>query len=255
MYAIIAAGGIPSPDETLYEMTRGKSKALLEIAGKPMIQWVMDALDNSSRIKHVIVTGLPSDTGLHCAHPLSFLPAGGSVVENVCAGVELLLKIDPKAASALLISSDIPALTWEIVDWMIDNVTAREENVFYSVVERSVMEKRYPNSKRSYVRLKDVEVCGGDLHAIQPQIARRDNPLWQRIFNARKNAFKQASLVGMDTLLLLLLKRLSLQEGVAHINQRLGIHGTVLVSPYAEIAMDVDKPFQFEIMEKDLLNH
>ena len=255
MYAIIAAGGIPLPEEPLYKMTRGISKALLEIAGKPMIQWVIDALSKSTNIQHVIVIGLPSDTGLHCTHPLSFLPAEGSVVENVCAGVELLLQIDPKATHTLLISSDIPALTCQIVDWMIDNVTARKEDVFYSVVERSVMEKRYPNSKRSYVRLKDIEVCGGDLHAIQPQIARRDNPLWQQIFNARKNAFKQASLIGMDTLLLLLLKRLSLQEGIAHINQRLGIHGKVLISPYAEIAMDVDKPSQFEIMEKDLLNN
>jgi len=155
MYAIIAAGGIPLPEEPLYKMTRGKSKALLEIAGKPMIQWVIDALSKSTNIQHVIVIGLPSDTGLHCTHPLSFLPAEGSVVENVCAGVELLLQIDPKATHTLLISSDIPALTCQIVDWMIDNVTVRKEDVFYSVVERSVMEKRYPNSKRAYVRLKD----------------------------------------------------------------------------------------------------
>jgi hypothetical protein len=30
------------------------------------------------------------------------------------------------------------------------------------------------------------------------------------------------------------------------------IRGRVTVSPYAEIAMDVDKPYQLEILRKDL---
>jgi len=254
MYAMITAGGIPSPDEQLYEMTQGKSKALLEIAGKPMIQWVLDALSGSSKVKHVIVIGLPTNPGLCCTHPLTILPGNDSIVENISAGAELLFQIDPNATQTLLISSDIPALTPQVINWMIDNITHREEDIFYSVVKRSVMEERYPNSRRSYVRLKDTQVCGGDLHAIRPQIVQRDNLLWQRIFNARKNIFKQASLVGIDILFLLLLRCLTLQEGINYINRRLGIRGTVLVSPYAEIAMDVDKPFQFEILEKELQN-
>ena len=40
MDAIVTAGGIPMPGEPLYEYTNGSPKALLDIAGKPMIQWV-----------------------------------------------------------------------------------------------------------------------------------------------------------------------------------------------------------------------
>jgi NDP-sugar pyrophosphorylase family protein len=39
MDAVVTAGGIPKPDELLYPYTLGKPKALLEIAGKPMVQW------------------------------------------------------------------------------------------------------------------------------------------------------------------------------------------------------------------------
>jgi NDP-sugar pyrophosphorylase family protein len=44
MDAIVIAGGIPEPGDPLYEYTQGQPKALLDIAGKPMVQWVLDAL-------------------------------------------------------------------------------------------------------------------------------------------------------------------------------------------------------------------
>src|SRR3972149_4313418 len=59
--AIVIAGGIPKPDEPLYPLTQGKSKALLDIAGQPMIQWVLDALSEAQTIRRVVVIGLEDD--------------------------------------------------------------------------------------------------------------------------------------------------------------------------------------------------
>ena len=44
MDAIVTAGGIPRPEDPLYTYSHGDSKALIDVAGKPMIQWVLDAL-------------------------------------------------------------------------------------------------------------------------------------------------------------------------------------------------------------------
>ncbi len=49
MDAIVIAGGIPEPGEPLYPYTQGKPKATLEISGKPMAQWVLDALNGAAR--------------------------------------------------------------------------------------------------------------------------------------------------------------------------------------------------------------
>ncbi len=57
MDAIVTAGGIPLPEDPLYPYTEGHSKAMLEIAGKPMIQWVLDALSASSKVENVILIG------------------------------------------------------------------------------------------------------------------------------------------------------------------------------------------------------
>ena len=53
MDALVVAGGIPKEGEPLYEYTQGKPKALLDVAGKPMIQWMLDALSGSEKIDTV----------------------------------------------------------------------------------------------------------------------------------------------------------------------------------------------------------
>jgi hypothetical protein len=114
------------------------------------------------------------------------------------------------------------------------------------------MEKRFPESRRTYVRLKDEFYCGGDANAIRKEIARKDNPFTTRLIEARKNPVRQAGLVGFGTLVQLLLGRLSVEKAAAALCKRMGITGQAIRCPYAEMGMDVDKPFQYEIVRADL---
>ncbi|HZD55592.1 MAG TPA: hypothetical protein VE136_02620, partial [Anaerolineales bacterium] len=100
--------------------------------------------------------------------------------------------------------------------------------------------------------LKDGEVCGGDMNMIRTSMVTVNEEIWMRILAARKNVFKQASLIGFGTLLLLLLRQLNLESGLKRVCERLDISGRVIFSPYAEIGMDIDKPGQLEILRKDL---
>ena len=252
MYALISAGGFPKPEESLYNITQGRNKALIDLCGKPMIQWVLDALSGSALIDQVIIVGLPSNISLTCKHPLTLIENQGEMIENIRAGAEEILKQDPTSQITLLISSDIPAITSEMIDWMVKTVEGQPYDVFYSVVERKVMEKRYPESRRTYTRLKDIELCGGDVHALRPSIAIRNNPLWDRILAARKNPLKQAWLVGIDTLFFLITRQMNLEKAAIFLSKKLGIKGKAVVLPFAEMGMDVDKAFQYEIMANDL---
>ena len=104
MDAIVIAGGIPKPDEPLYEYTQGEPKALLDIAGKPMIKWVLDALDGSENIERVVIIGLPDNT-IACAKLGASIPSQGDLLENVRAGVVKLLEINPEAHHVVVASS------------------------------------------------------------------------------------------------------------------------------------------------------
>lgn len=252
MYAIITAGGTPQPGEPLFELTQGKNKAMLGIAGKSMIQWELDALSSSKRIKEVIVVGLPPETKLKCKHPLKVIDNQGGMIENVRCGSDALLKIYPNAKYTLLLSSDVPAITSQMIDWLIDAIEGQPYEAFYTVVDKATMELRFPDSARSYSRLKDVELCGGDVHAISPSLASHENPLWDRLLDARKNARKQAALVGVDILFNLMTHRMTLAQAEEKLSRRLGVKAKALLCPYAEMAMDVDKTFQYHILAHSL---
>jgi len=252
MDAIVTAGGVPQPGEPLYEYTQGSSKALLDVSGKPMIQWVLDALTATSTIDRVLIMGLPADSEISCPKLVSYLPSQGDMVANIRAGISELLRINPQAQHVLLASSDIPCITSEMVDWVVKTTMQTDEDAYYNVISRQVMEKRFPTSNRSYIKLKDVEVCGADMNVVATRLVTTNDEIWIKLVSARKNALKQAALLGFDTLFLLLLHAITMEAAVKKVTKRLNITGRAILCPYAEVGMDIDKPHQLEILRADL---
>lgn len=250
---MVAAGGEIEPDDPLYQLTRGGPKAMLPIGGRPMVQWVLDALAESDRIGRVVVVGLTAEHGLTCGQKaVDFIPSAGSMVANARAGIGRILQLNPQAQYALWVSADIPALRAEHVNWLVDTCLQTDHDFYYAVIERSAMETRFPASRRSYTHLKGVTVCGGDVNMIATRLVSGENALWDKVTAARKNVLKQASLIGWRTLFLLLLRQLTPELAAQMVGKRLGLNGRVLFCPYAEVGMDVDKPFQYDILSREL---
>ena len=139
-----------------------------------------------------------------------------------------------------------------MVDWLIDIVEKSSADLFYNVVTQKFMEKRYPKSNRTYTKLKDTNVCGGDMNAVRVDMIKNRSPLWDDLISSRKNPIKQASIIGFGLLFKLLFRTVTLEDGAKAISKRLGLVGKVIQCPFAEIAMDVDKPHQLEIIKQDL---
>ena len=252
MDALVTAGGIPQPEEPLYPYTQGSCKALLDMAGKPMIQWVLDALSGAVQIEKVVVIGLDESAGVTCAKPLTFMPNQGAMLENMLAGIEKVAEINPTARHVLIVSSDIPGITPAMVDWAIEAVAQYDEDIYYNLIPRQAMESRYPGSKRTYTKLKGVEVCGGDMNVVRIMGITRNRDTWEQLIASRKNPLKQAAIIGFDTLFLVMLRQITLDDLVRRVARRLHMTGRAVLCPYAEIGMDVDKPHQLELMRADL---
>ena len=254
MDALVMAGGIPQPDEPLYPYTRGKPKAMVDILGKPMVQWVLDALSGAHKVENIVLIGLTEESGLTCAKPLTFLPNRIGMIENILGGIKKITEINPTASRLLLVSSDIPGITSAMVDWEIETTSDTDVDLCYSVVKREVMEIRYPSSRRTFTKLKGMEICGGDMNVLRTTVASMNTDIWEKLIASRKNPVRQAAIMGFDTLLLILLRVITLDEAVKKVTARLQMTGKAIVCPYAEIGMDVDKPNQLELMRADLAN-
>jgi GTP:adenosylcobinamide-phosphate guanylyltransferase len=253
MDAIVIAGGIPSPEDPLYVYLKGDAKALVDVAGKPMIQWVFDALGDAKRVDNIILVGLTPKSGLTSRKPIHYIPNQGRMLANIVAGVNKALQLNKKTEYVLVVSSDIPALQGGMVDWLVDTCMQTKDDLYYGVCPREVMEKRFPESKRTYTRLKDMEVCGADINITHVRMATEHLDMWEQLIGSRKSPMRQASIVGWDLVWKIFVTHsLGLDELVEHVSERLGIKGRAIVWDRAEPAMDVDKPHQLEILRKDL---
>lgn len=252
MDAIVTAGGIPRPEDPLYTYSHGNSKALIDVAGKPMIQWVLDALSGAKRVDNVIVIGLSPKSGVTCSKPLHYVSNQGRMLANIVAGVNKALEINKRSKYVLVVSSDIPAIKSEMVDWLIKTCMETKDDLYYGVCARDVMEARFPDSRRTYTHLKDMDVCGADMNITHVRMATEHLDMWESLIGTRKSPLKLASLIGFGTLFALFTRRLTLEDAVRRVSERIGIKGRAIVWPHAEPCMDVDKPSQLELLRADL---
>ena len=253
MDAIVTAGGIPRPEDPLYTYSHGDSKALIDVAGKPMIQWVLDALGNAKQVDNVIIIGLSPKSGVTCKKPIHYVSNQGRMLANIVAGVNKALEINKRTKYVLVVSSDIPTLKSEMVDWLINTCMETKDDLYYGVCPRDVMEARFPGSKRTYTHLKDMDVCGADMNLTHVRMTTEHLDMWESLIGSRKSPLKQAGIIGFGTLFALFTRRLTLEDAVKRVCDRIGIKGRAIVWPYAEPCMDIDKPSQLELLREDLM--
>lgn len=251
MDAIVTAGGIPQPGDPLYAYSNGNSKALIDIAGKPMIQWILDALGNSKKVDNVIVIGLTPRSGLTCKKPLHYVSNQGRMLANIVTGVNKSIELNKKNEYVLLVSSDIPSIKGEMVDWLVNTAMQTKDDLYYGVCAREVMEARFPTSHRTYTKLKDMEVCGADVNVIHVNQVTQHLDTWEALIGNRKSPLRQAAVIGWDTLFQLFTRQFTLQALVERASERIGIKGRAIVWSQAEPCMDIDKPHQLELMRED----
>ena len=252
MDAIVTAGGIPQPGEPLYSFSNGSSKALIDVAGKPMVQWVLDALGEAASVDNVILIGVSPKSGLTCSKPIHYISNQGRMLANIVAGVNKSIELDRKSEYVLIVSSDIPALKGGMVDWLVDTCMQTKDDLYYGICPQDVMETRFPESKRTYTKLKDMQVCGADMNIIHVSMATTHLDIWEQLIGSRKSPLRSAAVIGFDILFKLAFRLIGLEELVEKASARIGIKGRSIIWSQAEPCMDVDKPHQLEIMREDL---
>lgn len=252
MDCLVAAGGTPGPDDPLFAYTRGKPKSLLTIGGRTMVEHVVEALQGAAAVGDILVVGLEGGNDLTFERPVQFLPDQGNLVANGLAGISWLQKRNPRAGHFLLCSADIPAVTSTIVDDFVNLCRPLESTVYYSMVLKETIEARFPGSARTFVPLKGAKVAGGDIFIAAPEIANADPELLKALASGRKAAWKLARIVGSRTLLKFLLRRLTIADVAELASEIAAFPVEIIVSPFAEMAMDVDKPRQVELLAAEI---
>src|SRR5665811_2355442 len=86
------------------------NKALIMINGRPMIEYIVDVLNNSENIDQILVVGPKKELHPYIGKKVKeILNSGNSILENMEIGLNYFNSAD----SLLLLTSDIPLITPE----------------------------------------------------------------------------------------------------------------------------------------------
>lgn len=251
---IVTAGYSPDEPDPLAQAEGVSQKALIDVAGHPLVWWTVRTLRETPGIGHIVVVGIDPALDIDFGEDVWCLPNDADHLGNVMNGANHILSLNPESSQGLIVSGDIPFLRTETVRWLMETGLSQDYDFYYTVVQDTVMETQFPGARRSYVRMKEGRFCGGDMFFFRMAALQGNLPLAQRLMAERKHALRQAMHFGIVPLLKLVLGRLSIPEGERIAQRLLQCRVKVLISPYADLAMDVDKPHQLEMARRVLAN-
>jgi len=242
--ALVLAGGRPAP-----ELTGGEyPKAFASLAGRPMVDYVLDALGAAPSIGRIaLVAPIPLPVGLTGRFDLA-VPVQGELLDNVAAGLSAL----GGEVSILTAAADIPLLTPGAVSAFIEAASALDADVAYAIVPKAEMTRAFPEAKKTFVRVREGTFTGGSLILMRPPAFALARGHIERAIRARKSPWALAKLFGPAVLLGLLFGRASIPDLERRAGVLTGLRARAVVCSAPEIALDVDHRDTLALVERRL---
>lgn len=222
-------------------------EALVPIAGRPMAQWVIDALRASGLCERIVVVGPPALWDALREDDAVVEPSE-DLIENVRRGAHALSGDHP----ILVCTSDIPMLTPQAVQTFLAASEKIPAEFHYPVIEREDVEKQFPGNRRTYVRLRDGTFTGGNFLLLHPGAARRAIGVAEGLVALRKKPWRLGLMVGIGFVVRLLLGQATVGEAERRFSRLLGVKGRAVRLPYPEVGVDVDHPGDVPYCEREI---
>jgi GTP:adenosylcobinamide-phosphate guanylyltransferase len=243
--AIVLAGSRPWPDP--FAASFGvATKALIPIAGEPMVRRPVAALLASDQVGDVIVlaqspdkiaAALPSDPRLRVTE------SGETIASTILA----LCAISDTHWPLLVTTADHALLDTATIDEFI--AAAGNADIAIGMVERANLLRRLSQTQRTWLKFRGGAYTGANLFALSSPKVARAIEIWRSVEQDRKKAWRIISLLGPITLAMTALRLLSLDQVISSLSGRLGlaIRAVKLTNPLAGV--DVDKPEDHALVE------
>jgi hypothetical protein len=234
-------------DGVFAQVSQATNEALIEIGNRTMLDYVVSALTSANSIGRCVVVGTP-DVARVLPAGVEFVPAGEDVIANVERGTAHL----GGDLSVLVVTSDVPFITGEIVDRFVAQCLAKPADLHYPAIPREAAEAKYPGVQRTYVKLREGTFTGGNLFLVSPRVIRTKADQVRAFVAARKSPAKMAGLIGPMFVVKLALGRLSARELEVKISSMFSLRGAVVFTNDAEIGVDVDKLSDLDLAKRVL---
>lgn len=267
--AVVLAGGINKIP--LYPGYTPGYKALLPLAGKPAIQYTLEALRAVPSVRRILVVGPEAPVrdalaAAGCNVECEFVPGGDSIMTSVSNVLPHLKESDTGRVTAprvLFTTADLPLVTSASVQTFLDACAAAKPfhrfNIYLSAVLGSSFTGPFARSRKGHMTFREGAVYHGNLALIEPQAFEMPGlvKLFERLYRNRKNPIASALSGGWRIALsyifgAFLLRLLTMEQMARIASKRLGVGMVPVRVDSPEIAVDVDEPGDYELVTREL---
>lgn len=224
-------------------------KAILPVAGRPMILRVTDALRASGRVGEIaisieneqVLAPLADDLG----PGVTILPAAAGPSQSVARALDRL------GAPLLVTTADHALLRPEWIDHFLDHLPP-DADVAAGLARRETILATLPDTRRTYLKFSDGAFSGCNLFYLATPQARRAVELWQELEALRKQPLAMIRRLGIGALLRYATRTLSLSAALRLLGGRMDLTLGAVDMPDGMAAVDVDKPDDLVLVERVL---
>ncbi|WP_337997458.1 nucleotidyltransferase family protein [Oleispirillum naphthae] len=250
---VLILAGRRGGDDPVARAAGVSHKALAAVGGVPMIERVVMTLREALPfcIPHIAIDATPEVASVLDALAdkvrIEVVPAGASP----CATVAAALDRAGTAPPLLVTTADHPLLTPAMVRHFLDHLPAGA-GAAAGVAARETITARYPAARRTYWRFGDRQFSGCNLFYLGPGGGAHVVAFWRRLERDRKRPWAVVRRLGLGPLLRFGCGRLSLAQALRLLEDKVGARVIAVDMPFAEAAIDVDRPADLRLAEEIL---
>ena len=254
-FTALVLAGSRGPSDPVAAASGLAQKCLVPAAGVPMLCRVLDALLACPQVATVHVTlqdaaSLAGDPQIAARLGPRVRLVEGDTTPSLSVRAALAAMGEP--FPVLVTTADHPLLAPEIVGEFCRRAAASGADVCAGLTSSAVLLAAYPESRRTWLRFRDERYSGANLCAMLTPAARQAVAFWRRVEQDRKQPWRIARAFGVGSLLAYALGLLTLDEALRRVSRVLGCEARAIALPFAEAAIDVDKPADLELVERIL---
>lgn len=243
---LILAGQREGVVDALCAQAGVERKAVIPINGRPMIDYVLSALDGAGLKTPYHISGFEAEYDHRLVQSPSAPGPAGSAYAAMAAGIDF---------PCLMTTCDHPLLTPDMLSLFLEGAQASGADFCVGLAEKAIIQPAYPDVKRTYLKFSDTSVSGCNLFYLANIKGLEAIAFWKAAQHLRKHPVKLAHNVGWGVLFNYILGRLSLSSAFTYVSKRLKIKAKPVLIPIAEAAIDVDKPSDKRLVETILAGH
>lgn len=232
--ALVLAGSRPGAPDPLALAEGVAHKALIQVAGTPMLARVVSALRAAGIERIAVSASEPAVCALAADLGCEIAATGAGPSASVAHGFALL------GAPMLVTTADHALLQPEWATAFIHD-TPTGADVAVLLARRKAIEAALPGSRRTYLKFADGQWSGCNLFLLASSRAKAAIETWAMVEADRKRPWRIAARLGPMMLVNYALGRLTLAEALATLGRRIGLSASLVAARDGLAAVDVDK--------------